>query len=213
MKNIFNPSQDKKILTLQIIFVTSMILANVIGVKIVNIGPVATSFGIWLVPIAFLITDILAEVKGKKSVTSLIWSTVIALIFSYIFIQLSVLAKPADRFLETDPAYATIFQGSARIFLASIIAFVLSQFHDVWAFEFWKEKTHGKWLWLRNNLSTMVSQFIDTVIFMFLAFYQMTPKFDFFFIWELIIPYYILKIILAAIDTPLVYLGVKWLKK
>lgn len=213
MKNIFNPTQDKKILTLQIIFVTSMILANVIGVKIVNIGPVATSFGIWLVPIAFLITDVLAEVKGRKSVTSLIWSTVIALIFSYIFIQLSVLAAPADRFSETNSAYTTIFQGSARIFLASIAAFLLSQFHDIWAFEFWKNKTHGKFLWLRNNLSTMVSQFIDTVIFMFLAFYHIAPNFDAMFIWQLIIPYYILKIILAAIDTPLVYLGVKWLKK
>ncbi|MFA6307760.1 MAG: queuosine precursor transporter [Patescibacteria group bacterium] len=211
MKNIFNIEQDNKILLLQILFVTSMILANIVGVKIVNIGPVATSVGIWLVPISFLITDILAEVKGKKFVNNLIWSTVIALIFSYLFIQLSIMATPADRFAQTNPAFVTIFNNSSRIFLASIIAFILSQFHDIWAFEYWKKKTNGKMLWLRNNLSTMVSQFIDTVLFMFIAFYHISPKFDAGFIWQLIIPYYILKIILALADTPLVYLGVKWL--
>lgn len=206
-------SPDNKILLLQMFFITCMILSNIVGIKIVNIGPVATSVGIWLVPIAFLITDILAEVKGRKFVSSLIWSTVAILIFSFVFIKLSILAKPADRFIETNPAFVTVFNNSARIFIASIIAFVLSQFHDIWAFEFWKNKTHGKFLWLRNNLSTIVSQFIDTILFMFIAFYHISPQFDALFIWQLIIPYYILKIILALADTPFVYAGVRWLKK
>lgn len=213
MKNIFNITQDSKVLFLQILFVTVMLLANILGIKIVNIGPVSTSVSIWLVPIAFLITDILAEVKGKKFVSTLIWSTVLVLIFSFLFIKLSIIAEPADRFSQTNPAFTTIFSSSSRIFIASIIAFVLSQFHDIWAFEFWKRKTHGRWLWLRNNFSTIVSQFIDTVIFMFIAFYHMTPQFTAAFIWELIVPYYILKIILALIDTPFCYAGVKWLKK
>jgi queuosine precursor transporter len=213
MKNIFNMVQEKKILLLQILFVTSMILANVVGVKIIKIGPINTSIGILLVPIAFLITDILAEVKGKKFVANLIWATVIALIFSYLFIKLSINIEPADRFREMNPAFVSAFSNSSRIFMASIIAFALSQLHDIWAFEFWKQKTKGKMLWLRNNLSTMVSQFIDTVIFMFLAFYHISPKFDAGFIWELIVPYYILKILIALIDTPFVYAGVKWLKR
>lgn len=213
MKNILSISQDNKILLLQMLFVAVMILANIVGIKIVNIGPVATSVGIWLVPIAFLITDILAEVKGKKFVSSLIWSTVAILVFSFIFIKLSILAKPADRFAATDPAFVTVFNNSTRMFIASIIAFILSQLHDIWAFEFWKDKTHGRFLWLRNNLSTIVSQFIDTVIFMFVAFYHISPQFDAAFIWQLIIPYYILKILLALADTPFVYAGVRWLKK
>lgn len=213
MKNIFIIDQDKKILALQIIFATAMILANTIGIKIINIGPITASMSIWLMPLTFLITDILAEVKGKKFVGNLIWSTVVALIFSYLFIQMSVLVQPAERFAETNPAFVTIFQSSARIFLASIIAFLLSQFHDIWAFEFWKKKTNGRFLWLRNNLSTMVSQFIDTILFMFLAFYKAFPGFDFVFVWKLIVPYYILKIIFSLIDTPFVYLGVNWLKK
>lgn len=207
-----NISQDKKILTLQILFVTIMLLANVLGIKIINIGPITASMSIWLVPISFLITDILAEVKGKKSIDNLIWSTIIALMFSYLFIRLSIAVPPADRFAADNDAYVKIFTNSSRMFGASIIAFGLSQFHDIWAFEFWKKKTKGRFLWLRNNLSTIVSQFIDTTIFMFLAFYHMTPKFDAAFVWSLIVPYYILKIILALADTPFVYLGVKWLK-
>ena len=203
---------DKKILLLQILFVTSLLLANTVGIKIIQIGPVNASFGIWLFPLTFLITDVLAEVKGKKFVANLIWSTAIALIFSFIFIQISIWVEPAGRFAETNPAFVTVFKSSARIIIASLIAFVISQFHDIWAFEFWKKKTKGKHLWLRNNLSTVVSQFIDTTIFIFIAFNQMTPRFDFAFMWQLILPYYALKIILALIDTPFVYMGVKWLK-
>jgi len=208
-----NITQDKKILALQILFTTIMLLANIIGIKIINIGPITASMGIWLVPLSFLITDILAEVKGKKYINNLIWSTIVALIFSYLFIKLSIAIPPADRFAENNDAFVTIFNNSSRMFLASIVAFGLSQFHDIWAFEFWKKKTKGKFLWLRNNLSTIVSQFIDTTIFMFLAFYKMSDKFDAAFVWSLILPYYILKIILALVDTPLVYLGVKWLKE
>ena len=205
--------QSKKIALLQIIFATAIILANIIGIKIINIGPLSVSMGIWLIPLTFLITDILAEVKGKKFVGSLIWMTAVALIFSYLFIRLSIIVPPADRFADLNPAFITIFTSSSRMFLASVIAFLMSQFHDIWAFEFWKKKTDGKHLWLRNNLSTIVSQFIDTTVFIFLAFYKLAPKFDFAFMWQLILPYYLLKIILALIDTPFAYLGVKWLKK
>jgi len=68
-------------------------------------------------------------------------------------------------------------------------------------------------LWLRNNLSTIVSQFIDSTVFMFVAFYALTPKFTVAFIFSLIIPYYLFKVAFAVLDTPFVYLGVKWLKK
>ncbi|MBT6691162.1 queuosine precursor transporter [Candidatus Parcubacteria bacterium] len=210
--NTNNISVGRKIILMQIIFVTSIILANIVGIKIINVFSLNVSMGIWLIPITFLITDVLAEVKGRKFVSNLIWSTAIALIFSFLFIQLSILIAPAERFAENNPAFVTIFKNSSRMFIASVIAFIISQFHDIWAFEFWKKKTKGKYLWLRNNLSTIVSQFIDTTIFIFIAFYQMTPKFDFAFMWQLILPYYTLKVILAIIDTPFAYLGIRWLK-
>ncbi|MFA5318721.1 MAG: queuosine precursor transporter [Patescibacteria group bacterium] len=75
-----------------------------------------------------------------------------------------------------------------------------------------QEKIGGKWLWLRNNASTIISQFIDTNVFMFIAFYNLTPKFTAAFVFSLVIPYYLFKVLFALLDTPFVYLGVKWLK-
>ena len=108
--------------------------------------------------------------------------------------------------------YSIVFGMSARILVASVVAFGISQTHDLWAFNFWKQKTKGKYLWLRNNASTVVSQLLDTTLFMFIAFYHMTPKFTTQFVVSLIIPYWLLKVLVAALDTPICYLGVKWLK-
>jgi hypothetical protein len=205
-------TQDQKINLLKYIFIASILLANIVGAKIMTIGSVNVSVAIWLLPLLFLITDVLEEVKGAKTVRNLVFSSAAILLFALLFIQLTVWIAPADRYVHNE-AYVTIFQNSSRVILASILAFVISQMHDIWAFDFWKKKTQGKYLWLRNNLSTAVSQFIDTTIFIFLAFYQITPKFDFDFMWQLILPYYAVKLILAFIDTPFVYLGVRWLKK
>ena len=205
-------TQDQKINLLKYIFIASILLANIVGAKIMTIGSVNVSVAIWLLPLLFLITDVFEEVKGAKTVRNLVFSSAAILLFALLFIQLTVWIAPADRYVHNE-AYVTIFQNSSRVILASILAFVISQMHDIWAFDFWKKKTQGKYLWLRNNLSTAVSQFIDTTIFIFLAFYQITPKFDFDFMWQLILPYYAVKLILAFIDTPFVYLGVRWLKK
>ena len=96
---------------------------------------------------------------------------------------------------------------------ASIVALVISQFHDVWSFEFWKKKTGGRHLWLRNNLSTIVSQLLDTTVFMFIAFYRLTPRFTVSFIFSLIVPYWLFKVFFALLDTPLCYALVAWLRE
>ncbi|PIZ54623.1 transporter, partial [Candidatus Uhrbacteria bacterium CG_4_10_14_0_2_um_filter_41_7] len=91
-----------------------------------------------------------------------------------------------------------------RITVASFIAYLISQHHDVWAFHFWKKKTNGKHLWLRNNASTVVSQLIDTVVFTFIAFYGVLP------IVPLILGTWVVKILIALIDTPFIY-GAVWI--
>lgn len=201
-------NQENKINILLGIFVASLIAANLLGSKITEIFGVRTSVGIFALPIAFLVTDIVAEVYGKKRAQSFV---ITAFIANILVLLLTILAvkMPAHSFFEHDEAYNAIFSNSVRIILASMTAFLLSQLHDIWAFHFWKTKTKNKFLWLRNNLSTVVSQFIDTTIFMFIAFYQVSPKFTAAFIFSLIIPYWILKVAFAILDTPLVYLGVR----
>ena len=193
------------------IFVGLIIGMNLLGGKIIDFFGVSASVGIFMVPITFLITDIVAEVYGKKAAQQFVNIGVIALVMIFIYTSIFINLSPNARFLA-NTEYRTIFGASLRIIIASIIAFIISQSHDVWAFHYWKKKTGDRFLWLRNNLSTIVSQAIDTLIFMTIAFYKITPQFDFAFIIKLAIPFYILKVIFALLDTPFAYLGVRWLK-
>jgi hypothetical protein len=171
------------------------------------------SVGILTVPIMFLVTDMVEEVFGKDTAKKFVNSSIAVMIFVLAITAISVWL-PADQTRQyfSQENYASIFSVTIRMSIASIIAFILAQYHDIWAFNFWKEKTKGEWLWLRNNASTIVSQFIDSTVFMFIAFYGLTPKFDAIYIISLIIPYWILKILFALLDTPFCYLGVRWLK-
>jgi len=207
----FSLTKEDKTNILLGIFVAALIAANLLGSKITEIFGVRTSVGIFAFPITFLVTDVVAEVHGKRKTQSFVITALIAqlLVLGLIFISIKL---PAHPFFEYNESYSLIFTNSIRIIIASIVAFLLSQFHDIWAFHFWKEKTKSKFLWLRNNLSTIVSQFIDTTVFMFIAFYLVSPKYTVAFIFSLIIPYWILKIVFAIIDTPFVYLGVKFLR-
>jgi uncharacterized integral membrane protein (TIGR00697 family) len=151
------------------------------------------------------------EVYGKKVANQWVIAGVISLFIFLLFILLFVALPPALRFTQ-NREYTAIFGTSGRIVAASIAAFLLSQFHDVWSFWFWREITNKKFLWLRTNASTLLSMVIDTFVFMFLGFYMLTPEFTAWFVIQLIIPYLIFKMIWGVVSTPLVYVGANWLK-
>lgn len=203
-------TKDKKYFLIALFF-ASIVLANLLGTKITTIFGIRASVAIFVFPILFLITDIIAEVYGMKEARRVVYAGILSLFFVFLAVFVSV-NLPSNPTWGNQEAYSLIFESTYRIMLASIIAFSISQYHDVLAFDFWKRKTKGKYLWLRNNASTFVSQFIDTTIFMFIAFYHITAKYDASFIFSLIIPYWTLKVLFALFDTPLCYLGVKWLK-
>ena len=127
-----------------------------------------------------------------------------------LFNLLALVLPPAERFLPTAEAYNTIFQKSLRITVASLAAFFVSERLDVYVFSKIKQRMKNSRLWLRNNLSNFFGTFFDTVVFMFLAFYE--PG-SFGFIISLIWPYWLLKFGFTAFGTPLTYLGVNWLKR
>ena len=204
-------STSQKISLLSAIFVASLIAANLMGAKITTLFGISVSVGIFVFPLTFLITDAIEEVFGKTKAKELMYGALIAQVIILFFVVLAVKLPPATRF-EFNEGYVQIFNNSIRIIIASLIAFFISQTHDIWAFGFWRKQTQGKYLWLRNNLSTFVSQFVDSTLFMFIAFYQITPKFDVPFIFSLIIPFWIFKIVFALVDTPFVYGLVYWLR-
>lgn len=192
------------------LFVAALISANLIGTKIAHVF-IDFSVGIFAYPVTFLITDVIEEVHGKEKAKKLVLIGFVSLLFVLGLTALAISLPSAARDFFPD-AYQKIFGISLRIMIASIVAFTISQTHDVWAFNFWKQKTKGRFLWLRNNLSTIVSQFIDTTIFMFIAFYAITPKHDASYMFVLIIPYWLLKVLVAIFDTIPIYFGVWWLR-
>lgn len=204
-------TQEQKLQILLGLFVGAIVAANLLGTKIANLWVAVASVGIFMYPITFLVTDVVEDVFGKEKVKGFVIAGFIAIILVMLLTVLSVMLPPASRYASNE-AFLEVFSPSIRIMIASLIAFLLAQYHDIWAFNFWKKKTKGRFLWLRNNLSTVVSQFIDTTVFMFIAFYMATPKYTVDFIFALIVPYYLLKVFVAFCDTPFVYLGVWWLK-
>ena len=193
------------------VFVTALVLANVLGSKVTTIFGIVTSVGIFAYPLTFLVTDAIEEVRGKKVTQVFVYVGFVALLLSIVLVWIGIKMPPAS-FYASNEAYSTVFGSSIRIIIASMVAFLISQTHDIWAFNFWKQRTHGRFLWLRNNLSTIASQFIDTTLFTFIAFYQMTPAFTVARVFQMIIPYWLLKVGFAFLDTPFVYLLVKWLR-
>ncbi len=210
---VFNTSIQKKTALLLGIFVLALTTANLLGSKITVLFGVNVSVAIFTYPFTFVVTDIIEEVHGKKTSRFFLLVGALSLIVLFALTAISVSLPAAERFAEGAAAYNTTFKHSLRFILASLTAFVISQSHDIWAFEFWKSRTSGRFLWLRNNLSTIASQGVDTFIFMFLAFYQLTDRFTAGFVVELALTYWAIKILFAVIDTPVVYAGVQWLKK
>ena len=207
MNNKLNVEQKKQILLA--IFIGSLVLVNTIGSKITSILGVRVSVGIFFLPVLFVITDIIGEVFGRKEGLFFVKIAIGYLIAMLALVFLCIKIKP-DASYHFQKEYEVIFSSSLRMTFASIVSFIISQNFDVLAFDFIKKITQGKMLWLRNNVSTIISQFIDTTIFMFVAFYHMTPTFTTLYIFSLIFPYWVFKIILALLDTPICYLGVKW---
>ena len=132
-----------------------------------------------------------------------------------LFAFLAIRLPPSVRFKDSEASYDLIFGQSVRIAFASLSAFAIADFLDIIIFQRLKKRLGSKALWLRSNLSNFISQFIDTTIFMFLAFYAFNKGFgdNFSFLFSLIIPYWLLKCFMSIIETPFVYLAVRWLKE
>ncbi len=195
--------EEKAYVLLIAIFVGGLVIAGVLANKIVNVAGLIVPAGVLAYSITFPITDIICEVWGKKRGKYVVFSGFITLLVVLGLIRLALIFPKAP-FWTNEEAFARILGSTSRIIIASFIAYLVSQYHDVWAFHFWRKVTKGKYLWLRNNASTFVSQFIDTVVFITIAFYGVMP------VLTLIKGQYIIKLLIALVDTPVVYFGV-WL--
>jgi uncharacterized integral membrane protein (TIGR00697 family) len=187
------------------IFVGLVVMAQILANKIVLFGTFTLPAGVIVYATSFLVTDILCEFYGKKKSLEAVWGGFLASILLVLAVKIAVAWPPAP-FWTGQEAFQSTLQLTERIVLGSLVAYVISQNWDVRVFHKLKEMTGGRHLWLRNNVSTMTSQALDTAIFITIAFYGVLP------VVPMIIGQYIVKLVIAALDTPFIY-GVHWARR
>lgn len=194
-------------------FLSSLVLANAMVFKFIDVqlpfvGIATISVGVLPYPITFLCTDLISELYGKKRADAIVLIGFLVSVYMLLLLQLGRVLPVShlqDEAIQTH--YMAVFGQSARAIFASMVAYLFAQLIDVRLYHFWRKLTNGKYLWLRNNASTMLSQLIDTTAVVTILFYGVWtwPQ-----IGGVILASYIYKLLVAAADTPLMYVGT-WL--
>ena len=202
-----NTEKSKKIyLYLAATFIAALVVCNLIANKFITIDlgfkTFVISAGVLPYPITFLITDILSEIYGKKKTARIVWAGFGASLFVLGVLLLAqqftaIAGSPVD-----DETFNKVFGNSWRVIFASMTAYLCAQLIDVRIYHFWKEKTAGKHLWLRNNFSTVFSQLVDTTLVVCVLFLGARSHSE---IIQFILDGWLFKILCAFIDTPLLY--------
>jgi uncharacterized integral membrane protein (TIGR00697 family) len=197
-------------------FIASLVASNLIFQKFFYWEPFGwyrfeISVGILPYPITFLITDIISEIYGKKKANQVVIVGIVASIFSMGIIYLANVAPAIDGSPINDETFSKVFGLSPIGVLASMMAYLFAQFIDIRIFHYWKKRTKGKHLWLRNNFSTFTSQFIDTfTVVGLLCIFKVLPWSMF---TSLLLSGFLFKVVIAALDTPILYLLVYAFRK
>ena len=196
-------------LILASMFIAALVASNLIFQKFFYWNPFGLfrfelSVGILPYPITFLITDIISEIYGRKKANQVVIAGIFASVFSMGIILVANYTSAIDNSPVNNELFTKVFGLSPIAVLASMMAYLFAQFIDIRIFHFWKRKTNGKHLWLRNNFSTFSSQFIDTLtVITLLCSFGVLP-------WSLfntlLISGFLFKIIIALLDTPILYL-------
>ncbi len=204
---MFQSKKDTVYVILAGIFITNAVVAELIGGKLIYVGPYLMSIGILPWPIVFVTTDLINEYFGQKGVKklSLITASLIAYCFVLLYFALKIPAVKGEH-LVTDAQFNGVFGQSMWIIVGSITAFLISQLIDVSIFHFFKNKTGNKMIWLRSTGSTVISQLFDSFIVLGIAFW-MTGKITTEQYIASAFTGYFVKLVIAILLTPLIYLG------
>jgi len=209
---IFNSKRNFVYVILAGIFITNAIVAEMIGGKIIQIGPFIMSIGILPWPVVFITTDLINEYFGKSGVRklSLITASLIAYVFIVLFCAMHMNA--ASFSTVSNDQFQAVFGQSMWIIVGSLVAFLTSQLVDVFVFWALREKTGGKFLWLRSTGSTVISQLVDTFIVEGIAFWLPGKMTTSVYINSSLTGY-TFKLIIAVLLTPLIYFGHNLIEK
>ena len=186
------------------------ILANIQVLKTIDLFGIAATLGNIIYATTFLVTDIMSEVYGRKTALLAVFFGFFSLIITTVLMNLSIVFSP-NSFDIAQTHLEAIFGFFPALTIASLLAFGVSQLHDIWSYNFWKAiRPEIRFIWLRNNLSTLVSQLLDSLIFILIATaFGVLPGNQFALLF---LSTYLIKILVALLDTPFLYLAA-WLKR
>jgi len=202
------------------IFITSLVTCNLIFQKFFQLDiwvpfigkyTFEQSVGLLPYPVTFLVTDIISEIYGKEKANQVVTSGLIASFFMLFVITISDQISAASWSPVDSVTFHKVFGLSGAAVFASMLAYLFAQYVDIRVFHFWKKLTNGRHLWLRNNASTIFSQFIDTFSVLFLLCTFNVISWDRFSI--LLLNGFLFKVFFAAFDTPIFYLCCYYLRK
>lgn len=185
------------------LYVACILIATTIASKIVGVGSFALSATVLTYSMTFLITDMIGEFYGRRAAHTAVFVAFLADLLFAITVY-AALRWPAASFWSGQEAMEATLGQTPRIVLASFTAYLAAQNSDVWSYHFLKDRFQGKQLWLRNLISTLFGQAIDTVLFYTIAFYGVFP------VGDLILAAYLAKIGIAVFETPVMY-ATRWL--
>lgn len=188
------------LILLNSIFMIGLVMSNLFGGKIISVLGFTVAGAIITYPLTFLSTDIIGEIWGKQEANDCVKIGIIVQLIFLVLGYLSLAIPPQEASESLQQSLTVVLNQGLRMTLASLGAFSVSQFLDVFLFHKLKESCNGKKKWLRNNLSTMTSQLVDTLIFITIAFYGVVDNLP-----AMVLGQYVIKLLLALGDTPFFY--------
>ncbi len=201
-------------LLLAALFISALVTCNIIANKFVEVDlgfkVFTISVGVLPYPITFLITDILSEIYGRKKTRAVVLSGLVVSFFVMFMLWLGHAFDAIPSSPVNNRAYDTVFSNTGRVIMASMTAYLVAQLIDVRLFHFWKQKTKGKHLWVRNNFSTILSQLADTVLVVSVIFIGQKTTGE---IGSLVLDGWLFKSLVALADTFIIYLVIHQFKK
>ena len=208
-----NKFKEQFYLVLAGIFIASLVTCNLIANKFVTVDfgfkVFIVSAGILPYPLTFLVTDLISELYGQKKANLIVFSGFVASLFVLLFLWIGGQFNSIPSSIVDDVTYNSVFRNAWRLIAASMVAYLFAQFIDVRLFHFWKKLTNGKHLWIRNNASTIVSQLVDTILVICILFIGVWESDQ---ILSAIIDGWLFKMLMAFLDTPIIY-GILYLLK
>ena len=195
------------------VVIFSLLLANIMGPKLTVVFGLQTSMGVILYSSIFFATDLLSEKYGQKEAQKAVLLGFFVSVVLVVMTQLSMLYLPSampqtSQYAQSvHEATVTLFDYTPRFVFGSLLAYLISQSFDVWVFHRIRSATNGRFLWLRNTGSTLMSQAIDTLIYGLVVWWGLV---DLVTALQLAGAKYIFKFVIAVVDTPFIYLACRW---